>query len=52
MRRLVGLGCEAYMGSVMEYFEDDDYPWEDMFGEYGSESDMSMDNDGADYESS
>jgi hypothetical protein len=40
------------MDSVMEYFEDDDYPWEDMFGEYGSESDTSTDNDGADYESS
>jgi hypothetical protein len=40
------------MDSVMEYFEDDDYPWEDLFGEYGSESNTSTDNDGADYESS
>lgn len=40
------------MDSVMEYFEDDDYPWEDMFGEHGSESDSSTDNEGVDYESS
>ena len=40
------------MDSVTEYFEDDEYPWEDMFGEHGSESDTSTDNDGADYESS
>jgi hypothetical protein len=40
------------MDSVTEYFEYDDYPWEDMFGEYRSESDTSTDNDGADYESS
>ena len=32
------------MDSVTHYFEDDDYPWEDMLDEYGSESDASTDN--------
>jgi hypothetical protein len=40
------------MDSVMEYFEDDDYPWENMFRKHRSESYSSTDNEGADYESS
>jgi hypothetical protein len=42
------------MDSVSQYFEDDEYPWEDVLGEYGSESDASADGaEGeADYESS
>ena len=39
-----------YSRSCLQYFEDDDYPWEDLFGEYRSESNTST--DGADYESS
>jgi hypothetical protein len=29
------------MDPVMEYFEDDNYPWEDLFREYRSESNTS-----------
>jgi hypothetical protein len=39
------------MDSVIQYFEDDEYPWEDMFGEYKSDSGSSTDHDEADYES-
>jgi hypothetical protein len=39
------------MDSVVEYFEDDDYPWEEMFGEHGSESGAGTDRD-EEYESS
>ena len=39
------------MDSVIQYFEDDEYPLEDMFGEYKSDSGSSTDHDEADYES-
>lgn len=40
------------MDSVTQYFEDDVYPWEDKFEEYGSESGASTDKDEVDYKSS
>jgi hypothetical protein len=39
------------MDSVVHYLEDDENPWEDIFGEHGSESGASTDRDEADYES-
>jgi hypothetical protein len=40
------------MDSVVHYLEDDENPWDDIFGEHGSESGASTDRDEADYESS
>ena len=40
------------MDSIVHYLEDDENPWEDIFGEHGSESGAGTDRDEADYESS
>jgi hypothetical protein len=38
------------MDSVVQYFEDNNYPLEKMFGEHGSESGAGTDRDEADYD--
>jgi hypothetical protein len=40
------------MDSIVCYLKDDENPWEDIFGEHGSESGASTDRDEADHESS